>query len=131
MAAIEQALEHDKTAIMLVPEISLTGQVIDRFAGRFGKENIACLHSKLTQRERFDEWQRIRRGEAKVVIGARLGVFAPLENIGVIIMDEEHEATYKADMSPKYETVDIAAKRLQFYKGVLILGSAFVSERVK
>lgn len=124
MEAIEKCLSMDKTAIMLVPEIGLTKQMIERFAGRFGKENIAVMHSKLTQRERYDEWQRIRCGEAKIVIGARLGVFSPLRNIGVIILDEEHEATYKADMTPKYETVDVALKRLKYYNGVLILGSA-------
>ena len=124
MAAIEACLARGKTAIMLVPEIALTRQMIERFAGRFGKEIIAVLHSKLTRRERYDEWQRIRRGKAKIVIGARMGVFAPLCDIGAIIMDEEHEATYKADMTPKYETVDVALKRLKYYNGVLILGSA-------
>ncbi len=124
MQVIAEVLSQGRTAIMLVPEIALTKQILDRFIGRFGKSNIAVLHSKLTPRERFDEWMRIRNGEAKIVIGARLGVFAPLENIGVIIMDEEHEATYKSDMTPKYETVDIALKRLMHYKGVLIMGSA-------
>ncbi|MEF9922169.1 MAG: primosomal protein N' [Anaerovoracaceae bacterium] len=121
---IKKAIEKDKTAIMLVPEIALTKQVIDRFVAAFGKETIAVLHSKLTMRERFDEWIRIRTGKAKVVIGARLAVFAPLENIGVIILDEEHESTYKSDMTPKYETVDVALKRLMYYNGVLVLGSA-------
>ena len=113
-----------RSSIMLVPEISLTKQIIENFAGRFGKNNVAVLHSKLTPRERHDEWRRIRRGEAKIVIGARMAVFAPLEKIGVIVMDEEHEASYKADMTPKYDTVDIAMKRLVYHKGVLILGSA-------
>lgn len=124
MEAIDRCLAMGKTAIMLVPEIALTAQTIQRFAGRFGKENLAVMHSKLTRRERYDEWQRIRSGKARIVVGARLGVFSPLENIGVIIMDEEHEATYKADMTPKYETVDVALKRLKYYDGVLILGSA-------
>ncbi len=124
MEAIAKCLAMGKTAIMLVPEIALTNQILDRLAGRFGKEKLAILHSKLTKRERFDEWQRIRKGEAPIVIGARMGVFAPLSNIGVIIMDEEHEATYKADMTPKYETVDVALKRIKYYNGVLILGSA-------
>jgi len=124
MEAIEKALEIGRTAIMLVPEISLTKQVIETFAGRFGKDSLAVLHSRLTPRERYDEWERIRSGQAKIVIGARLGVFAPLKNIGLIVMDEEHEASYKADMTPKYDTVDIALKRLGFYDGVLILGSA-------
>lgn len=124
MQAIEHALELGRTAIMLVPEIALTKQVIERFAGRFGREKIAVLHSHLTQRERFDEWMRLRKGEAKIAIGARIGVFAPLDDIGVIILDEEHESTYKSDQTPKYETVDIAVKRLMSTKGVLILGSA-------
>lgn len=124
MEAIEKAISMGKTAIMLVPEISLTRQVIETFAGRFGKNNLAVLHSKLTGRERYDEWSRIKRGEARIVIGARMGVFAPLKDIGLIVMDEEHEASYKADMTPKYDTVDIALKRLGFYSGVLILGSA-------
>ncbi len=124
MQVIAEVLAASKTAIMLVPEIALTKQIIDRFIARFGKKSIAVLHSKLTKRERFDEWQRIRAGKANIVIGARLGVFAPLENIGLIIMDEEHEATYKSDMTPKYDTVDIALKRLMYYQGVLILGSA-------
>ena len=124
MEAIEKALSLGKTAIMLVPEISLTKQVIEIFVGKFGKEKIAVMHSKLTPRERFDEWKRIKEGKVSIVIGARLGVFAPLENIGLIVMDEEHETSYKADMTPKYETVDIALKRLGYYKGVLILGSA-------
>ncbi|MEE0741258.1 MAG: primosomal protein N' [Emergencia sp.] len=124
MQAIAKALDCGKTAIMLVPEIALTRQTMDRFIGRFGKETVAVLHSKLTKRERFDEWMRIRKGEARIVIGARLGVFAPLSDIGIIILDEEHEATYKSDMTPKYETVDIALKRLMYYNGVLVLGSA-------
>ena len=124
MQVIERALKQGRTAVMLVPEIALTRQITDRFIARFGKETIAVLHSRLTRRERYDEWQRIRKGKARIVIGARLAVFAPLENIGVIIMDEEHEATYKSDMTPKYETVDIALKRLMYYDGVLVLGSA-------
>lgn len=124
MQIIAKVIAKGKIAIMLVPEIALTKQVTDRFIARFGKKRIAVLHSKLTQRERFDEWMRIRKGEADIVIGARLGVFAPCENIGAIIMDEEHEATYKSDMTPKYDTVDIALKRLMYYKGVLVMGSA-------
>lgn len=124
MEAIERTVANGRTAIMLVPEISLTKQVIEVFAGRFGKEKIAVLHSKLTARERYDEWERIRSGKARIVVGARLGVFAPLKDIGLVVMDEEHEASYKADMTPKYDTVDIALKRLGHYRGVLILGSA-------
>ena len=124
MRAIEHALKEGKTAVMLVPEISLTKQIIERFAGRFGRDEIAVLHSHLTPRERFDEWMRLRKGEAHIAIGARIGVFAPLDNIGVMILDEEHESTYKSDQTPKYDTVDIAVKRLMTSKGVLILGSA-------
>lgn len=124
MEAIEKTVAMGKTAIMLVPEISLTKQVVETFAGRFGKEKTAVLHSKLTPRERYDEWQRIKKGNVPIVIGARLGVFAPLKNIGLIVMDEEQEASYKADMTPKYDTVDIALKRITEYGGVLLLGSA-------
>jgi len=124
LEAIEKTIAIGKTAIMLVPEISLTKQVIEVFAGRFGKDNLAVLHSKLTPRERYDEWKRIKTGKAKIVVGARMGVFAPLQNIGLIVMDEEHEASYKADMTPKYDTVDIALKRLGYYNGILLLGSA-------
>ncbi len=135
MAAIEECLKQGKGAIMLVPEISLTHQLLKRFIGRFGRETCAVLHSRLTPRERSDEWMRIRKGEARIVIGARMGVFAPMDNIGCIILDEEHEATYKADMTPKYDTHEVAAKRLMTHKGVLILGSATPSvtsyERVK
>lgn len=124
MQVIERVLKKGKSAIMLVPEISLTKQIIERFVGRFGKSRIAVMHSRLTVRERHDEWMRMRTGKARICIGARMGVFAPLDNIGVIIMDEEHESTYKADQSPKYETVDVAAKRLMSSKGILIMGSA-------
>ena len=124
MQAAARAILKEKTVIMLLPEIALTKQITERFIGRFGKESCAILHSHLTGRERFDEWSRIRSGEAKIVIGARMAVFAPLDNIGLIILDEEHESTYKSDMTPKYETVDIAFKRLMHYSGVLLLGSA-------
>lgn len=124
MQTIARVLEKNQNAIMLVPEISLTKQIIERFIGRFGSENIAVLHSKLSLGERFDEWTRIREGKVKIVIGARSAVFAPLENIGVIILDEEHESTYKSDMSPKYDTVEVALKRGMLHKSVLILGSA-------
>lgn len=124
MQAAARAISKGKTVIMLLPEIALTKQITERFIGRFGKGSCAILHSHLTGRERFDEWSRIRSGEAKIVIGARMAVFAPLDNIGLIILDEEHESTYKSDMTPKYETVDIAFKRLMHHKGVLLLGSA-------
>jgi len=126
MQVISDCIKSQKTAIMLVPEISLTPQIIDRFVGRFGKDNIAVLHSKLSLGERYDEWCRIRSGQVKIVIGARSAVFAPLENIGAIILDEEHESTYKSDQTPRYDTVEIAIKRVKDLrnKGIVILGSA-------
>lgn len=126
MQTIASSLASGRAAIMLVPEISLTKQIIDRFIGRFGSASIAVLHSRLSAGERYDEWMRIRNGQVKIVIGARSAVFAPVSNIGVIILDEEHEATYKSDMTPKYDTVEIAIKRVksQKDKGIVILGSA-------
>jgi primosomal protein N' (replication factor Y) (superfamily II helicase) len=124
MRAIESCLANGQTAIMMVPEISLTKQIIDRFIGRFGYETIAVLHSRLTLGERYDEWMRIREGQVKIVIGARSAVFAPLENIGIIVLDEEHESTYKSDMTPKYDTVEIAIKRAKAWDGLVVLGSA-------
>lgn len=124
MRAAQHCINHGRSVIMLVPEISLTTQIIDRFIGRFGAERIAVLHSKLSMGERYDEWMRIRSGQVDIVIGARSAVFAPLENPGLIIIDEEHETTYKSDMTPKYDTVEVALKRLQTHKGVLVCGSA-------
>lgn len=124
--AAAKAVSMGKTAIILVPEISLTGQLTERFTARFGKQSVAVLHSRLTNGERYDQWQKIRSGEVNIVIGARSAVFAPLENIGLIVLDEEHEATYKSDSTPKYETAEVALKRVQDRdnRGVLILGSA-------
>lgn len=122
----EMVLEAGRNIIVLVPEISLTGQIIERFIGCFGSETIAVLHSRLTQGERYDQWKRIRDGKVRIVIGARSAVFAPLENIGLIVIDEEHETTYKSDHTPKYDTIEVALKRTQDKdnNGVLILGSA-------
>ncbi|MCR5481474.1 MAG: primosomal protein N' [Clostridia bacterium] len=122
--AIAKAVAMGRTAIFLLPEISLTTQMIERFVSRFGRDDIAVLHSRLSAGERYDEWMRIRNGEARIVIGARSAVFAPLENIGIIILDEEHETTYKSDSPPKYETAEVALKRLAPWQGVLVLGSA-------
>ncbi|MGP1569866.1 MAG: replication restart helicase PriA [Eubacteriales bacterium] len=122
--SIEFAVEKGKTALVLVPEITLTTQMVLRFAERFGLENIAVLHSRLSLGERYDEWQRIRNGKVRIVIGARSAIFAPLENIGIIVLDEEHEASYKSDKTPKYETVDVAVKRAKYYNAVVMLGSA-------
>ena len=124
LRVIEEAASAGKTAIILVPEISLTPLLIDRFMRRFDPERIAVLHSKLTPAQRFRQWLKIKRGEIQVVIGARSAVFAPLENIGVIILDEEHEGSYKADMSPKYETSEVAIKRAMAWGSTVILGSA-------
>jgi len=124
MRVIAECVSCGKTAIMLVPEISLTKQIIDRFIGRFGADNIAVLHSRLSPGERFDEWKRIRDGRARIIIGARSAVFAPASDIGAVIMDEEHETTYKSDMTPKYDTVDVAVKRARLQKASVILGSA-------
>ena len=124
--AAEKTLDAGRTAIILVPEISLTTQIIDRFTGRFGYERIAVLHSRMTPGERYDQWKKIRDGKVGIVIGARSAVFAPLEDIGLIVIDEEHESTYKSDHTPKYDTTEVAIKRLQDAdnSGVLILGSA-------
>lgn len=126
MRAAEEALQMGRTVIVLVPEISLTHQIVERFTGSFGQDRIAVLHSGLTQRQRFEEWKRIRQGEADIVIGARSAVFAPLSDIGLIIVDEEHETTYKSDSTPKYDTIEVAMKRLsdRDHQGVLVLGSA-------
>lgn len=124
MRAAAKCLQEGRKAIMLVPEISLTKQIISRFIGRFGAEQIAVLHSRLSLGERHDEWMRIKKGMVNIVIGARSAVFAPFEDIGLIILDEEHEATYKSDMTPKYDAVEVALKRLQQHKGVLLCGSA-------
>lgn len=124
MQLIAKVIGMGRTAVMLVPEISLTTQIVERFFGRFGRDMVAVLHSKLSAGERYDEWQRIRKGEARIVIGARSAVFAPLSDIGLIVMDEEHETSYKSDKSPKYETLEIAIKRLKYFGGTLVLGSA-------
>ena len=104
---IDNVLKKGKTAIVLVPEISLTPQMVDRFLARFG-ECIAVLHSKLGIGERYDEWNRIKQGKAKIVIGARSAIFAPIDNLGIIIIDEEHDMSYKSDTVPRYNAKDIA-----------------------
>ncbi|MDD2484799.1 MAG: primosomal protein N' [Eubacteriales bacterium] len=124
MNVIEESLRRGKNAVMLVPEIALTAQTIRRFTTRFGGENIAVLHSKLTAGERYEQWLKVRRGQVKIVIGARSAIFAPFENIGAIILDEEHESTYKSDKTPKYDTIEIATKIGVIQKAVVLLGSA-------
>ena len=124
MKAVEKVLSEGRTAIILLPEIALAGQVAERFRKRFGSGEVAVLHSRLKTSERLREWLRIRRGEARIVVGARTSVFAPLDDIGIIVIDEEHESTYKSDHNPKYETIDVAYKRASDHKAVLVLGSA-------
>lgn len=121
---IEKTIKNQNTAVVLVPEISLTPQMIDRFVARFGKDLIAVLHSKLSIGERYDEWNRIKEGKAKIAIGARSAIFAPCKNIGIIIIDEEHDSSYKSEMSPKYNAKEVAQKIAKEEKIPLVLGSA-------
>ena len=121
---IESVLNENKSSIMLVPEISLTPQMIDRFIGRFGKEKIAVLHSKLSLGERHDEWERIKENKAKIVIGARSAIFAPCSDLGLIIIDEEHDGSYKSEADPRYFAKEVAKKIAQEQKIPLVLGSA-------
>ncbi len=120
---IDRVLKMGKTAIVLVPEISLTPQMTNRFISRFGKQ-VAIMHSGLSDGEKFDEWRKIKSGKARVVVGARSAIFSPLENIGAIIIDEEHEATYKQESNPRYHARDVAALRANYHNAVLLLGSA-------
>ncbi len=120
---VEEMLEQNKDSIILVPEISLTPQTIDRFVGRFGEE-VAILHSKLSQGERFDQWRKIKQQEVKIVIGARSAVFAPFNNLGLIVIDEEHETTYKSGQNPKYDTIEVAQKRVDLENATLVMGTA-------
>lgn len=121
---IDKALKQEKTAIVLVPEISLTPQMIDRFIARFNKDEIAVLHSKLSIGERYDEWNKIKEGKAKIIIGARSAIFAPTENIGIIIIDEEHDSSYKSEAIPKYDAKEIAKRIAKENNCPLVLGSA-------
>lgn len=121
--AISQTLAQGRNALMLVPEISLTPQMVRQVKGRFG-EDVAVLHSGLSQGELYDEWRRIRRGETRVVVGARSAVFAPLSNIGLIVIDEEHESSYKQEDNPRYHARDVAIWRSQYNSCPLVLGSA-------
>ena len=123
MEIIANVIANSKTAIMLVPEISLTPQITDRFLTRF-KNKIALLHSGLSDSEKYDEYRKIKRGEVDIVIGARSAIFAPLDNIGVIIIDEEHSTSYKQDNHPRYNAKDVAILRGKYHKCPVILGSA-------
>ena len=110
LQSIAAVLEKGKEAIVLVPEIALTPQMVDRFKGRFGSQ-VAVLHSALSVGEKYDEWRKILRKEVKVVVGARSAVFAPFENLGIIIIDEEHESSYKQEDNPRYHARDVAVWR--------------------
>lgn len=123
LQTIASLLAQGKTAMMLVPEIALTPQMVERFKSRFG-EAVAVLHSGLSYGEKYDEWRKIERKEAQVVVGARSAIFAPLENIGVIIIDEEHEASYKQEEAPRYQARDLAIWRGKYHHCPVILGSA-------
>ena len=123
LQVIAEVLNQGKPAIMLVPEISLTPQMVQRFKSRFG-EHVAVMHSGLSQGEKYDEWRKIERGEAEVVVGARSAIFAPIENIGVIIIDEEHEASYKQEETPRYHARDLAIWRSEYHHCPVVLGSA-------
>lgn len=121
---IDRVLADGKTVIVLVPEIALTSQTVGRFAARYQKDGIALIHSALSVGERTDAWKKIHDGNAKIVIGTRSAVFAPIDNIGLIVMDEEHEGSFKSDQSPKYHARDIAKFRCVYHKALLVMASA-------
>jgi primosomal protein N' (replication factor Y) len=121
--AIAETLSLGHSAIVLLPEIALTAQVVDVFVGRFG-EQVAVLHSRLSEGERHDEWRRMQEGRARIVVGARSAIFAPVQNVGLIVVDEEHEASYKQDKMPRYNAKDLAAHRAALSNATLLLGSA-------
>ena len=121
---IQKALNEGKSSIMLVPEISLTPQTVDRFIARFGQENIAVIHSKLSVGERYDQWYKIKSGKAKIIIGARSAIFVPANDLGIIIVDEEHDSSYKSEMSPRYNVKDVAKYLGQKYDIPIVYGSA-------
>ena len=121
---IGKTLEKGKASIMLVPEISLTPQTVDRFIARFGEENIAVLHSKLSIGERFDQWMKIKEGKAKIIIGARSAIFAPVQNLGLIVIDEEHDESYESESNPRYNAIEIAEYLKDKANVLLVLGSA-------
>lgn len=123
LQSIQKVLQEGKEAIVLVPEISLTPQMVKRFKGRFGNE-VAVLHSGLSAGEKYDEWRKIQKKEVKVVVGARSAIFAPFENLGIIIIDEEHETSYKQEDNPKYHARNVAIKRGNTHQCPVVLGSA-------
>lgn len=123
LQTIDHVLQKGKEAIVLVPEISLTPQMVQRFKERFGS-NVAVLHSGLSTGEKYDEWRKIHRKEVKLVVGARSAVFAPFENLGMIIIDEEHESSYKQEEMPRYHAKDVAIERAVRHQCPVVLGSA-------
>lgn len=123
MELISKILKRGKTAIMLVPEISLTPQIVDRFITRFG-EDVAIFHSGLSDYERYDEYRKIKEGRVKIVVGARSAIFMPLDNLGIIVIDEEHSTTYKQDNNPRYHARDVALLRGEYHNCPVVLGSA-------
>ncbi len=123
LTLFENMLKQGKTAMMLVPEIALTPQMVGKLRGRFSG-SVAIIHSGLSSGERFDEWWRIRKGDAKIVVGARSAVFAPLQNLGIIVIDEEHESSYSSENSPRYNTIDVARYRASANNCKVVLGSA-------
>ncbi|WP_195573444.1 primosomal protein N' [Paenibacillus sp. 1001270B_150601_E10] len=123
LQSIDHCLKQGKEAIVLVPEISLTPQMVERFKSRFGSK-VAVMHSRLSQGERYDEWRKIREGRVQVAIGARSAVFAPFQHIGLIIIDEEHETSYKQEETPKYHARDVSIERARLHQAVVVLGSA-------
>ncbi|TVY08744.1 primosomal protein N' [Paenibacillus cremeus] len=123
LQSIQECLDRGREAIVLVPEISLTPMMVERFKGRFGNR-VAVLHSRLSNGERYDEWRKIVRKEVSLVIGARSAMFAPFERLGLIIIDEEHETTYKQEESPKYHARDVAIARAFEHRAAVVLGSA-------
>lgn len=120
---IQYVLKEGKQAIVLVPEISLTPQTVERFIGRFGNL-VSVTHSKLSDGERFDQWKKAKNGEISIMVGARSAIFTPFENLGIIIIDEEHESTYKSESTPKYNTIEVAEEIARMTDSVLLLGSA-------
>ncbi len=123
LQAIERVIEKGRNAIMLVPEISLTPQMVQRFVGRFGNR-VAVIHSALSSGERFDQWNKIKNGEVRVVVGARSAIFAPIKDVGIIILDEEHENSYKSETAPRYHAIEVATRRAEINAAVLLLASA-------
>ncbi|PCL94483.1 primosomal protein N' [Paenibacillus lautus] len=123
LQTIQRCMDQERQAIVLVPEISLTPQMVERFKARFG-DRVAVMHSRLSDGERYDEWRKIREGRASVVVGARSAVFAPFDRLGLIIMDEEHESSYKQEETPKYHARDVAIHRASLTGAAVILGSA-------